>query len=120
MAITGISGAMRRTSRMTARPFVPGMSRSVTTSTIRPAALPAAAMASSPVDALMTDIRMPNVNGFELARRVVERWPATKVVYMTGYTVPATVPDAAIPGAQIVSKPFTLAKLAAVFESLWP
>ena len=51
-----------------------------------------------PVDALMTDIRMPNVNGFELARRVVERWPSTKVVYMTGYTVPATVPDAAIPG----------------------
>ncbi|MCI3923819.1 response regulator [Paenibacillus sp. TRM 82003] len=36
-------------------------------------------------DLLITDIRMPAVNGLELARRVRERWPELTIVMLTGH-----------------------------------
>jgi PAS domain S-box-containing protein len=38
------------------------------------------------VDLLLTDVVMPGASGCELARQVAERWPAVKVIYMSGYT----------------------------------
>ncbi|MBM6595056.1 response regulator [Microvirga pudoricolor] len=38
-----------------------------------------------PIDALVTDIRMPEMNGWEVARRVRDILPELPVVYMTGY-----------------------------------
>src|SRR5512138_3484979 len=42
-------------------------------------------------DVVVTDIRMPGADGFELLAAVKARAPSTEVVLMTGY---ATVPDA--------------------------
>ena len=34
---------------------------------------------------MITDIRMPGINGWELARRATEMRPGLKVLYITGY-----------------------------------
>src|SRR5262249_30824673 len=39
----------------------------------------------SRVDLLLTDIRMPRMDGVELAGMVTEMYPGTPVVYMSGY-----------------------------------
>jgi len=39
-----------------------------------------------PVHLLLTDVIMPMMNGRDLAKRVQSAEPATKVVYMSGYT----------------------------------
>jgi DNA-binding NtrC family response regulator len=48
-------------------------------------------VATRPYDVVVTDIRMPGADGFELLAAVKARAPATEVVMMTGY---ATVGDA--------------------------
>ena len=42
-------------------------------------------------DVVLTDLRMPGADGFQVLRAVKDRCPATEVVLMTGY---ATVQDA--------------------------
>jgi len=37
------------------------------------------------VDLLLTDIRMPRMDGVELARTVTQMYPGTPVVYISGY-----------------------------------
>jgi len=56
---------------------------------------------------LLTDVVMPDVNGPELASRLVERRPALKVIYMSGYTDDAIVKHGLFnPGSALLSKPF--------------
>ncbi len=51
---------------------------------------------------------MPGGSGPELTKRLVERWPALKVIYMTGYTDDATVRRGVLnPGIALLHKPFT-------------
>ncbi len=38
------------------------------------------------LDILVTDLMMPNMNGDELARRLREKRPEVKVLYLTGYS----------------------------------
>ncbi|MBM2812241.1 MAG: hypothetical protein HW416_3000, partial [Chloroflexi bacterium] len=69
-----------------------------------------------PIDLLVTDIVMPQMDGREVARHVTERYPATKVLYLSGYASPA-----AVEGAHFMQKPFTplaiAAKVRAVLDS---
>jgi CheY-like chemotaxis protein len=45
-----------------------------------------AGQAQDPFRLVVTDVRMPGLGGVELARRLLVRDPATRVLFMTGYT----------------------------------
>jgi CheY-like chemotaxis protein len=40
------------------------------------------------IDALLTDVMMPNMTGLQLAQTVRAKYPAIKIVLMSGYVVP--------------------------------
>jgi CheY-like chemotaxis protein len=54
------------------------------------------------VHILVTDVVMPGRSGIELARRVAEQRPSTRVLFMSGYTEELVDPQAAF-----LPKPFT-------------
>ncbi len=72
-----------------------------------------------PVDLLLTDVIMPVMGGRELARRVSSLEPATKIVYMSGYTDDTLafhgLPQ---PDMAFIQKPFTPAALAEKLRSV--
>jgi len=60
------------------------------------------------IDLLLTDVVMPGGSGPELASRLLERRPALKVIYLSGYTDEAIVQHGVInPGILFLHKPFT-------------
>jgi two-component system cell cycle sensor histidine kinase/response regulator CckA len=74
-------------------------------------ALDAAKRHDKPVDLLLTDIDMPGIDGVSLSREVHERWPETRVVFMSGGTTPNGVG-----GEPFLSKPFALRELVALVD----
>ena len=66
----------------------------------------------SPIDILLTDVKMPGMNGYQLAEAGLSLRPALKVMLMTGYAdeaIPDAIREASIP---ILRKPFNFANLA--------
>jgi len=58
-------------------------------------------------------VMMPGLSGRELARRVTERSPKTRVLYMSGYTDNVIADGGMLePGIAFLQKPFTPAALA--------
>ncbi len=70
-------------------------------------------------DVLLTDVMLPGMSGPELARRVRRRFPAMRVLFMSGYAGNA-VPDVAEFGdeATFLQKPFASRVLMARLRSL--
>ena len=65
------------------------------------------------LDLLLTDVIMPGVSGPELSRRLLERRPGTRVLYVSGYTDAAMASHVALDsGASFLPKPFTPETLA--------
>jgi len=82
-------------------------------------ALRIAATQQKGVDLVVTDVVMPNMGGRELAARMNQRHPKTKVLFMSGY------PDHAVrrqegltEDVEILQKPFSLKSLAAKARSI--
>ncbi|MBX2798871.1 MAG: response regulator [Myxococcales bacterium] len=69
-----------------------------------------------PVDVLLTDVRMPGMNGAELAERATELHPHIAVVFMSGYT-DDVLPDEAAARHGFVGKPFHQAELLAAVDT---
>jgi two-component system cell cycle sensor histidine kinase/response regulator CckA len=64
------------------------------------------------IDLLLTDVVMPAMNGRELAAIVRERFPAARVLFMSGYNDEAVTSHGVLqPGAQLLEKPFTASSL---------
>ncbi len=60
------------------------------------------------IDVLLTDVVMPLMNGHELAEKLTQNRPATKVIYMSGYTDDVIAKHGVLePGIAFIQKPIT-------------
>ncbi len=71
-------------------------------------ALEAMALRGKPVDLLLTDVIMPGMSGRDLARELVRRELAGRILYMSGYTDEAIFKHGVLePGIALIHKPFS-------------
>jgi CheY-like chemotaxis protein len=63
------------------------------------------------VDLILTDVVMKGMNGPELVLRLIESHPATKIVYMSGYTGELVANQGIDSGIRLLEKPFARAEL---------
>ncbi|HEY7816882.1 MAG TPA: sigma-54 dependent transcriptional regulator [Vicinamibacteria bacterium] len=71
----------------------------------------------TPVDLVITDLKMPRVGGMTLVRHVRENLKNTEIVMMTGFASVGTAVEAVKAGAEdYLAKPFTDEELLAVVE----
>jgi two-component system, cell cycle sensor histidine kinase and response regulator CckA len=73
---------------------------------------------SGPVHLVLTDIKMPGMNGRELGRFVEERWPGKPILYMSGFASEVFRGGLLEPGAPFLAKPFTQEDLATKVRTL--
>jgi hypothetical protein len=73
-----------------------------------PEAVELAAGYDGHIDLLLTDVVMPQMFGKEVAARIVEARPTTRVLFMSGYASPVLSPDGALdPNVALIDKPFS-------------
>jgi DNA-binding response OmpR family regulator len=70
-------------------------------------ALAISAAHPGPIHILVTDVVLRQANGHEMARRLIASRPATRVLFMSGYTPDAMVRQGVASGAPFLQKPFT-------------
>ncbi|MBN2289797.1 MAG: response regulator [Candidatus Glassbacteria bacterium] len=68
---------------------------------------------------VISDVRMPGIDGFEVLQRVKDLHRKTKVILMTGYTDDYDISDALILGADdYITKPFDVDKVVLTINNL--
>jgi two-component system cell cycle sensor histidine kinase/response regulator CckA len=67
---------------------------------------------------ILTDIKMPGMNGRELGRHVEQRWPGKPILYMSGFASEVFQGGLLEANAPFLSKPFTQDDLAHKVRSL--
>ncbi len=66
-----------------------------------------------PVDLLLTDVVMPEINGLKLSKQLQQQYPDLKVLFMSGYTADIIdLQGVLAEGVAFVEKPFSLQILA--------
>ena len=69
-------------------------------------------------DLVLTDLKMPDIDGIEVLRIIKGRWPAIEVVVITGYQTVETAVKAIKLGAfDYIEKPFTPEQLLSVVKN---
>jgi two-component system, cell cycle sensor histidine kinase and response regulator CckA len=63
--------------------------------------------AEPPPDLLVTDVRMPQLSGAELARAARDRWPGIAILFVSGHTGVDTADMLRSHGHRFLGKPFT-------------
>ncbi|HEX9750183.1 MAG TPA: response regulator [candidate division Zixibacteria bacterium] len=72
-----------------------------------------------PADLVISDIRMPHMDGLELALRVRQEFPTTQIILMTGYFSEFSQSSAdAIGVVEIVKKPFRTSQIVSLVEQV--
>jgi len=72
-----------------------------------------------PVDLLLSDVVMPDMNGPELYRELLKIQPQIKVLYMSGYTFNAIVHNGELDeGIHFLQKPFAVAELTEKIDAI--
>ena len=61
---------------------------------------------TQPFDLLITDLRMPGVDGLELTRFATRECPHTRVIVVTGFATPESERLVRELGAELIRKPF--------------
>ncbi|MBI5142359.1 MAG: sigma-54-dependent Fis family transcriptional regulator [Nitrospirae bacterium] len=65
-------------------------------------------LAADRFDLVLTDLKMPGMDGIEFLRNIKSRWPETQVVIITGYqTIDTAVLSIKLGAYDYVNKPFT-------------
>jgi CheY-like chemotaxis protein len=62
---------------------------------------------AEPIDLLVVDVVMPGMVGPDLARLTLDRFPQTRILYITGYATHSAVPPGFVGSADaLLQKPF--------------
>ena len=72
-------------------------------------------------DLVLTDIRMPKINGFELYRRIKESNPSMKIVFITAFEINKEEFSKVIPSLDVIdfiSKPVSMSTLISKLNSI--
>jgi DNA-binding NtrC family response regulator len=72
-------------------------------------------------DAIVSNVRMQGLTGFQLARKVKELHPQIKIVLMSSFELTRREFDKVMPSTSVdsfICKPFAISKLVQVIESL--
>jgi len=69
-------------------------------------------LAGGGFDLLLTDVVMPRINGWELARQLAAKRPGLKCLFMSGYAAEVLAPGLER-GTHFIQKPFSIQELAA-------
>ncbi len=82
------------------------------------AAIEAAAAFAEPIDLLLTDLVMPVMGGFDVARELRRTRPESRILMMSGYTADADDVEIAEIADGFIAKPFTPRQLVAAIAAL--
>ncbi len=105
--------------RALAREFLEGLGYRVLEANDVQHAIELAQRHEGPIEALVTDLVMPQMGGRELAQRLAELRPTIRVLYMSGYTDEMiTGGEGLAPGVAFLQKPFTREVLARKMREL--
>ena len=77
-----------------------------------------ALMAQKPFDVVITDMRMPGMNGTELLNEVMKRWPKTVRIVLSGHADEQMVQECVGLAHQWVAKPFDLKMLRTILSRI--
>lgn len=74
-------------------------------------------LSGQPVSIIISDIKMPRLNGFELLKAVKTKYPDIGMIMMTAYGDTFTVKDALLLGAdEYITKPFKSFEISLIVE----
>jgi DNA-binding NtrC family response regulator len=69
-------------------------------------------------DLVLTDLKMPDIDGIEVLKMIKQRWPQTEVIVVTGYqTVDTAVKAIKLGAFDYLEKPFTPDSLVAAVNN---